>query len=210
MSQNIFKNQFPFVVLSLVAIYVIFTYFFQVPPEVSASVGDLTTFGAIIASFGILLGTVALTRYHVTLLYRRKGTWKYSIVTLFILAVTLILGVTETSKGREFLWIFNWVYQAIYPTLYSTTALFITSAAYRTFKLRTIDSGIMMIVAVLMILSWMTLGNLAFPPSVPIGDWILKVPNNAGFRGMTIGVALGLMGIGIRAILGRYREILTA
>jgi len=210
MSENVYKNQLPFAVLFIVGVFVILTYFFQVPPEISAMAGDLTTFGAVIASFGILLGTLALVRYHVVLMYRKKKNWQFSILTMIVLAATLLTGLIGSSRGKDFLWIYNYLNIPINATLYSTTAFFITSAAYRTFKLRTFDSAIMMTVAVLMILSWMTLGNLAFPATIEIGDWILKIPNSAGFRGMTIGVALGLLGIGTRAILGRYREVLTA
>ncbi|GAH07536.1 unnamed protein product, partial [marine sediment metagenome] len=43
------------------------------------------------------------------------------------------------------------------------------------------------------------------PFIVPIGEWIVEVPNNAAGRGVTIGVGVGIVALGLRTLLGREK-----
>jgi hypothetical protein len=49
-------------------------------------------------------------------------------------------------------------------------------------------------------------GAAILPPVVPIGEWLRSFPSSAGFRGMIIGTSLGIIGLGLRILVGRQRE----
>jgi len=57
-------------------------------------------------------------------------------------------------------------------------------------------------------------GSVIFGPLAPqfndLGDWIMNVPNMAGFRGILIGAAVGAISLGIRVMTGRERGYLGA
>jgi hypothetical protein len=52
------------------------------------------------------------------------------------------------------------------------------------------------------------LGETMLPASFRLADWVFKVPNLAGQRGIVIGSAIGAVTVGLRVILGMERKYL--
>lgn len=111
--------------------------------------------------------------------------------------------LTLSGKGRTteqvYGLLFNGVFLALGSAMFSLLGFYIASAAYRAFRLRSVESGLMMSAALLVILGqipFMLLGDNPlgewfheFMPRVRL--WLLTVPNSAAFRAIEIGVAVG-------------------
>ena len=73
------------------------------------------------------------------------------------------------------------------------------------------EAGILLVVAFIMMLGRVPLGamllggNQAFATAA---DWLLRVPNSAGMRGIQIGAALGGIATALRIMLGIERGYL--
>jgi hypothetical protein len=109
-------------------------------------------------------------------------------------------------------------------TMFSLLAFFIASAAFRAFRIRTVEAGLLAIAALIVMLGRVPLGDLLsdwllqlkWLPGVPhtlhlssIQEWIMNVPQNSAKRAILIGAALGVMATGLRVILGIERAYLS-
>jgi hypothetical protein len=108
--------------------------------------------------------------------------------------------------------LFSWVYNELYVhmdmTIFSLLAFFIASAAYRAFRLRSLEASVLLIVGSLMLLGRAPVGGAIWEGFPAIAEWLLNVPNTAGNRAITIGIAIGAISLAIRQLLGVERGYL--
>jgi hypothetical protein len=107
-------------------------------------------------------------------------------------------------------------------TMFALLAFFIASAAFRAFRIRTVEAGLLAIAALIVMLGRVPLGdvmtdwllNASWLPGggthlSAIQQWIMDIPQNAAKRAILIGAALGVMATGLRVILGIERSYLS-
>jgi hypothetical protein len=100
-------------------------------------------------------------------------------------------------------------------TMFSLLAFFIASAAFRAFRIRTFEAGLLAAAALIVMLGRVPIGDVLtqwLPEPIrlqPVQEWILNVPQNAAKRAILIGAALGVMATGLRVILGIERSYLS-
>ena len=164
------------------------------------------------AAFAVIIGYVTLTRIHTRRLNQRREGWYNSVALLIGMYAFFLLGVVF-SEGKftahpAYTYWFNNLYVPLDATIFSMLAFYIASAAYRAFRMRTTEATILLVSAVLVMLGRAPVGPAIWPAFGPITSWIMAVPNSAGMRGITIGIALGVMSMGLRVLLGRERGYL--
>jgi hypothetical protein len=161
-------------------------------------------------------------------IYKRSEGWQYKIVLVVSLLVTLIIGAIDgpgfLNPGMRSKWIYDWIYSPMSATMFSLLAFFIASAAFRAFRIRTVEAGLLAIAALIVMLGRVPLGDLLsdwlfqlkWLPGAPhtlhlsgIQEWIMNVPQNTAKRAILIGAALGVMATGLRVILGIERSYLS-
>ena len=107
------------------------------------------------------------------------------------------------------------MYSPMQGTMFSLLAFFIASAAFRAFRIRTVEAGLLAIAALIVMLGRVPIGNLVtgwLPEPIrlqSVQEWIMNVPQNAAKRAILIGAALGVMATGLRVILGIERSYLS-
>jgi len=197
-------------------IMVIATYFLASgTPEREATSLLTASVDILVATAGII-GLVVLLRHHGLNISRRGRFWKYSIITIIGVALYLTVGLYAiATHGRHLMLsqeFFSWVYSEIYVhmdmTIFSLLAFFIASAAYRAFRLRSIETSILLIVGSLMLLGRAPVGGAIWQGFPTIASWLLDVPNTAGNRAIMIGIAIGAISLAIRQLLGVERGYL--
>ncbi len=173
---------------------------------------------ALTAAFAI--GIINLTRVHVANIKRKRATWRYSvllIVSLYGMAIFSLIAspfaidpnaVVIPTSVIEFaapIWEFLYykVLVNINSSIFSLLGFFIVSAAYRAFKVRTLESTILLAAGLLVVLGQAPIADLIWPGFSAIRDWILTFPNTAGQRGILIGAALGILAFSVRRLF-RY------
>jgi len=90
-------------------------------------------------------------------------------------------------------------------TIFSLLAFFIASAAYRAFRLRTLEASVLLIVGTLMLLGRAPIGGAMWSGFPDIATWLMDVPNVAGQRAIMLGVAIGAISLCLRQLLGVER-----
>lgn len=110
--------------------------------------------------------------------------------------------------GDWFTWQFDHVYSTAQQTMFSMLGFFIASAAYRTFRARTLEAGVLLVAALIVIFGRTTLAGYASAWFPDAAEWIMQVPNLAAQRGILLGVALGSIATALRIIFGVERAYL--
>jgi hypothetical protein len=180
-----------------VGLFVLLDFFVQ-----NAFIGTLkfvfVKWAIIVAAFAMVLGFLNVLIVHLDKILRFKQGWLYSISLVLTMMIVLILGLIEGPQGPLTNQIFQYVLFPLQATIFSLLAFFVASAAYRTFRLRSWESALLVITGVIVLLGqiplWKTLTTFK--------EWILEVPSMAGARGILLGVALGTVATGLRVLLG--------
>lgn len=194
----------------------------------------------ILTVFLLGLGIFSLMRIHLMRLFKKQKDWFFSLV--LILSMGLMIGYgyadwnlrqfNDPEQKLELMenWahanygfdlLFNGLLQQMDAAMFSMIAFFILSAAYRAFRIRSVEATVLMASALIMILSIMGafdtmfngLINMLPGASEPgsfwdnvrltsVAEWIkayLQVPS---LRALEFGVGLGALAMGLRIWLG--------
>jgi hypothetical protein len=89
--------------------------------------------------------------------------------------------------------------------MFSFAGLYMFIIFFRGARTRSWEAGLLLVVAILLMLYQAPAGPAFWSGFQTIGSWINRVPNTAGFRGITIGVAMGMLALFVRTILGLER-----
>ena len=112
--------------------------------------------------------------------------------------------------------LFSGLFAPLQAATFSLLAFYIASAAYRAFRVRTAEAGLMMAAAFLVMLGQVPFGawlTSAIPASSPwaffrlevLGDWIMKWLNMPAQRGILFGIAVGALAMSLRVWLSLER-----
>lgn len=183
--------------------------YFSPHPEAVLAYKTLLDWVQIIFAFTLIVGVLSVFQIHLKRISRREKYRAFSIITLTAIAVMAAAGfVGGTDSGSVFVWMFNNMQVPMQSTVFALLAFFVASAAYRGFRLRNVEAGILLATALVIMLGRIPVGELigAFVPKS--AEWILNVPSMAAKRAVLIGIGLGSITTALRVILGIERSYL--
>ncbi|RMH44620.1 MAG: PEGA domain-containing protein [Deltaproteobacteria bacterium] len=118
----------------------------------------------------------------------------------------MLWGATSPGTGRVYTWLYDYVFFPCNATMFSLLAFFIASAAFRAFRARSLEAGLLLGAAVLVMLGFVPIGGAIWSGFPEIAEWIMDVLNTTGRRAIIMGAALGAVATGLRVILGIERS----
>jgi len=210
------------IVIFATGFFYAFTYYVKVstPVDLQAIADNSLAYltAMIITAFAI--GIINLTRIHYRNIKLKRPDWKFSIAllgSLYGMAIFSMISspfqldpqaiVIPVSLINFIQPIWNFMYYnvmiSINTSIFSLLAFFIASAAFRAFKIRTLESTILLIAGLLIIVGEAPIADLIWPGFSAIQNWIMLVPNTAGQRGILIGAALSIIAFSARRMI-RY------
>jgi hypothetical protein len=211
------KNLVPVVLTAIVGILLILSFF--VPhPLIADPAQILQDWAIVIVASGYVLGTANVYRVNGEAAIKRQKDWIYKWVLLGSMTVMMVIGFFFSGgthfldAGSPFKWMYDWMYSPMQSTMFSLLAFFIASAAFRAFRIRTVDAALLAVAALIVMIGRVPIGNLmtsGLPEAWQLptwANWLLEWPQNAAKRGIAIGAGLGVMATGLRIILGIERS----
>jgi hypothetical protein len=86
------KREIPLMITFVVCLLLLIQFFCNIPAldKIATSINDYTS---IVAVFAMVLGLASLTTIHANRIYRKQGTWKYSIVLIIGFLITVVVGM---------------------------------------------------------------------------------------------------------------------
>jgi hypothetical protein len=188
-----------------VGFLIVVDFFFKIPVINNLS-RDIRNWVTLIANIAIGLGGANLLMVHTRNVQRKKREWEHSVVLVVLFAVTVILGISRSTNDRFYRFIFDNINVPIGSTLFATAAFQMASASYRTFRVRNIESAMLLITGVLVMLGKVSLGEMIASWFPALAQWLLDVWNTATQRGIMMCTAIGLVMASLRVIVGLERS----
>jgi hypothetical protein len=211
------KRELPLLITAVIGLFMILSFF--VPHHlVSVPADFLQQCAVIVVAFGYVLGGANALRVNLVGIARRQPDWLYKIVLVVALVATVIVGLAEGRRWQDpstvSMFLYNQLYSPMQATMFSLLAFFIASAAFRAFRIRTVEAGMLAVAALIVMLGRVPVGDAMtawLPKDLHLGavqEWIMNVPQNAAKRAILMGAAMGVMATGLRVILGIERSYL--
>ena len=180
----------------------------------------------IIGGFGLFIGVYSLSHLHIGKIRRRVKGWGYSIFVFIGAGFMFFVGLYNGGAGPMahdlpdkaidwFGWGYEYVYNPAQGTIFAILAFFMASAAFRTFRARSVGATLLLVAAIIVMIG-------RVPISEPISQWlhldrgaiamvtniIMNYPNNAAKRAIMLGISLGTIAQSIRILFGIERSYL--
>lgn len=205
----------------------------------SDAVPVVANFTSIVSAFLLGLGVYSLLRVHGRKVMRQQRDWGFSLVLLASMFAMVAFGYMDwlakigpdgpkldlrdnwgfANYGRDFL--FEGLLQQMESAMFSVIAFYILSAAYRAFRVRTIEATILLAAAFIMMFSLLGTvetgwGHLVNPGDdkgvfaqnftlTEIARWIKNNIQQPSLRGIDFGVGIGALAMGLRLWLSLER-----
>lgn len=193
------RRTLPLVLATVLGVYIFIDYFITLPGALASIADYFKSWNSVVTAAGLLVGGIAfLIQYSQIIKEKSEERW-YVIIILVSFAIQFVAGV----PGFE--WLFEWVNGQVRDPLelaaYAMVLMFITTAAFRSFRARTIDTGLMVICAFFVFLLNAPMIPAAFPALAVPGDWIFNNIVLGVRRATTISAYLGIFFLWLRTVL---------
>ncbi|MEO0254783.1 MAG: hypothetical protein ABIN20_05125 [candidate division WOR-3 bacterium] len=199
------KKQFPLFIVFFIGLLGFLQYFITGPLSKSVYTLLLEWFQGV-QGMAIIMAVISLTRRHFTNVRKGKNVF-YSLVTLISLYGMMILGIFfGIGKGSIFDKIYEFVMVPLNATTFSLLSFYMASAAYRAFRARSVESALLLLSAFVIMIGLTSFGDVLSKNLPYFAQWILDVPNLAAQRGITLGIALGILATSLKIMLGIERS----
>ncbi len=199
-------------------------------------------FSNILSTFLLGLGVFSIIRIHGRKLIRRQTDWGFSLVLMFSVLLMVVVGYInywqthygpdpsklELPRNWSFVQyandlLFNGLLQQMDAAMFSLIAFYILSAAYRAFRIRSVEATILLATALIVIFSLMgvvaffwdkgvngisgaTTGGIAGNFTLTeVYTWIKQNVQDPSIRAIDFGVGIGALAMGLRLWLSLER-----
>lgn len=187
----------------------------------SAGLTPVADFSQAVGGLTIGLGVYSLALVHMRAIVRQRAGWGFS-VALFVAMITIcVLGLLSSYRPNRYnqnLYdlLFVGGLQNLNATMFSIIAFYIVSAAYRAFRIRSVEATILLVSALVVMLGQVALGQ-ALTNWLPtqgvaanfrmetLADWILTKVNSPALLAVTFGLGIGSLAASLRLWLSLER-----
>ena len=108
--------------------------------------------------------------------------------------------------GGSFSEIYAWIYQNVVvhlgTAMWATVAPYIVLASFRAFRIKNVESAIMTLCVIFVFLMNAPIGEAMWTGFPIIGSWITDYVQTSGMRVFWLGVAVGMIALWIRILMG--------
>jgi len=181
-------------------------------PVIGGSVGVLATGGlaflfiriaVVTAALTIIIGVVNLLGVNIRRILQGRLTAKINSLVL-ILAFIIALWTYAAHDQTFFQFLLEEIQVPIESALAGLIFFSLVFGAFRILRNRVTPAGILFVLTVEIVL----IGALPLPGLAPLAqvtNWLMRVPVNAGARGILLGIALATLVTGLRVLIGQDR-----
>ncbi len=188
----------------------------------------LGNFLLVVGGFTVGLGVINLCSAHGRTLLQGRPGWLnslgfflgflgmafFGIWSMYVTPEEGAATVPLATAGYRLL--FDGLLTPLQSTTFALLGFYIVTAAYRAFRIRTVEAGLMTVIAFLVMLGQVPLGQ-AITNGIPpdgvwaslrlenVANWLLTVPNTAATRGILFGAVTGSFALSLRVWLSLER-----
>jgi hypothetical protein len=192
--------------IMLIVASITFSNYMFIDPTLKITADELTAWGSTITLFTVLLGAISTLKYHAFKVSKKDKDSTWSAWLIFCFATMYLIGLVWGTLSDAYEWLITYILVPLGTTTSSLLGLFMISASYRAFKVRNLDSALLLSTAVIIMIGRNIPLGATISKSLPaIGTWLLDFPNTGANRGITFVMAIVAMGYSLRILIGRER-----
>lgn len=105
---------------------------------------------------------------------------------------------THWLSARLYEFLYNGLFNHLGASMFALLGVYIAAAAYRAFRIQSIESALMMAAALVVMLGQISFGKMLYSELPAIRQWLLEVPNSAAFRAIRLGAGVAGLMLAIR------------
>lgn len=205
MSQRLIRRNIPLVLTFLVGMIVLSDWFIKWDPLQNFT-GGIMNFQIIMTAFMMGFAAVNLFVTHSRKIRRNMNQENYfEVLVSGLLLGTMIIwafvGTVFGDQSSTYQWMYDTFNVPLGATAYAATLFYLSSAAYRVLRVRSIETGILLAVGVFTLFANMPM-FVNFWYGFQIGKgWISDVLVKGSYRAIAIGVGIGGIMMGVRTLL---------
>ncbi len=94
--------------------------------------------------------------------------------------------------------LYNGLFNQLGSAMFALLGVYIAAAAYRAFRIRSIESALMMTAALVVMMGQISFGRMLSEELPSMRQWLLEVPNSAAFRAIRLGAGVAGLLLAIR------------
>jgi hypothetical protein len=94
--------------------------------------------------------------------------------------------------------LYNGFFNQLGSAMFALLGVYIAAAAYRAFRIRSLESALMMGAALVVMLGQISFGRMISEDLPQLRQWLLEVPNSAAFRAIRLGAGVAGLMLAIR------------
>lgn len=120
------------------------------------------------------------------------------------------------SRSQRAFWhhLYSFLNEGLFVSLgsamFSLLGVYIAVAAFRAFRVRSFESGLMMLAAIIVMLGQISFGVWLWQALPEIRQWLMEIPNSAAFRAIKFGSAIAGLVLAIRMWLSIESETFSS
>jgi hypothetical protein len=201
------KGLFSAVIAIATGLIVLVGYFVEIPILVNLRI-TILNWVIILAAVALFVGLFNLLTVHTNKIRNKEKGGIYSLILIFFLLITVILGLWLRPDHVLMALIFNAIQLPVETSLMAMLVVTLTYASIRLLRRRNnLISIIFLVTALLILLGTAPVPFVGYVPILSdlIRPFIAQVLAAAGARGILIGVALGSLTTGLRVLFGADR-----
>jgi|LauGreDrversion4_2_1035121.scaffolds.fasta_scaffold02210_10 hypothetical protein len=229
------QRTIPIAILSISGIVLVLAYF---SPFTQSWGEQAVDWFNIIAGIAYILGGGNLLRVNLEKISAQRPGWAYAAITVAAFVAMLGFGLLKLgavpsekypdvhfagdyeSNSAPYGWMYWNVISPLGATMFAMLAFYVASAAFRAFRAKNLESVLLLGTAFIVLLSataagayltgWIPADSaVGFMRAERLRTMITEVVQTAGMRAIGIGIAIGVVALSVRLILGIDRSYLS-
>lgn len=199
----------PLVLFAISMLLMLSDYYFTIP-QIKTAASEIQFDGTILAAFVLSLGAIGLVIRNIRQIRARaKGRWYFSIWELIMMFLFMSVGLALTQSSDLYNWLYTSLQDPVVSSMYAEMIFYNLWIVYASFKFRSVEASIIIIVGLIVMLRGMPIGPVIIPPVDSAGYWIVNFLDLPGERAMLFASAVAAVLLSIRMILGYERSFLA-
>jgi len=201
------KLKVPLGITIILVLLQVADYYFKVP-VINTVAANLTVAILVMSAIAVGIGIISLTRIHVRRIVGKRPHSLESAIMLITLAIFILVGAVLGSGDPSYVYMFQNIIVPLDSAMFSLAGFFMASAAYRAFRARSREAIALLVAAVIVMLGQAPIGEAVWSGFPVLSQWILDVPNTGGVRALIMGIAIGMLSLTIRMLMGHEKGYL--
>jgi hypothetical protein len=212
LSRAIYETTVPIMMVIIIGLFMCAAFFIAGVPQLTAQASNLTLIASNIFAVSMIYAIVShMSRETQEVVTQKKG-WPYKIMLLIMFAAFVIIGLLPGYGPTSVLYgsITTNIMAPTTSAMYGLQMFALLSATAKAFKMRNVESVIMITTAVLYILGKAApIGLVLWPGFGPIQQWVYDMANRSVTTVIEIGWTTGMTIYGLRIFMGKETGYLT-